>query len=62
MNVKGVVFCARCPSRAWSSPDGEVVTTTDDAGCYYLASKKTPRLRLHERTFGHEPQSENSVP
>lgn len=42
--------------------DGETVTTTDDTGCYYLASKKHHGYVFMSVPSGYEPQSENSVP
>ena len=56
MNVKGVVFCGSLPVA------GVVVTTTDDTGCYYLASKKHHGYVFMSVPSGYEPQSENSVP
>ena len=62
MNVKGVVFCGSLPVAGVVVSDGEVVTTTDDAGCYYLASKKHHGYVFMSVPSGYEPQSENSVP
>ena len=62
MNVKGVVFCGSLPVAGVVVSDGEVVTTTDDTGCYYLASKKHHGYVFMSVPSGYEPQSENSVP
>ena len=62
MNVKGVVFCGSLPVAGVVVSDGEAVTTTDDTGCYYLASKKHHGYVFMSVPSGYEPQSENSVP
>ena len=62
MNIKGVVFCGSLPVAGVVVSDGETVTTTDDTGCYYLASKKHHGYVFMSVPSGYEPQSENSVP
>ncbi|WP_295940305.1 calcineurin-like phosphoesterase family protein [uncultured Alistipes sp.] len=62
MNVKGVVFCGSLPVPGVVVSDGEIVTTTDDTGCYYLASKKHHGYVFVSVPSGYEPQAENSIP
>lgn len=62
MNVKGVVFCGSLPVAGAVVSDGEILTTTDDTGCYYLASKKHHGYVFVSVPSGYEPQTENSIP
>ena len=62
MTVKGVVFCGSVPVAGAVVSDGEILTTTDDTGCYYLPSKKYHGYVFVSVPSGYEPQVENSIP
>ncbi len=60
-NVKGTVYAGATPLANVMVSDGEEVTTTDQDGVYYLASKKTKSFVFISIPSGYEVTLKNSI-